>query len=163
MEVWSVVGRIFSYGNAYCLIWPPLLLQCLFLIDLRSRCWWVAAILQAGANNCSSKICQGRLPTTRIRRVLPSLTDISSVPCKPWKRHATVPQAFAHHLWSRRYLALLDLATSLLLQNRVTPRHTRCRLQKSQSHSSPNAPVESPTYIKTSTIVPVIGTQSHQK
>lgn len=27
MEVWSVVGRIFSYGNAYCLIWPPLVLQ----------------------------------------------------------------------------------------------------------------------------------------
>ena len=37
----------------------------------------------------------------------------------------------AHHLWSRRYLALLDLATSLLLQNRFTPRHTRCRLYSS--------------------------------
>jgi hypothetical protein len=53
---------------------------------------------------------------------------IPSVPFKPWKRYTT--KTSAHHLWSRRYLALLDLATSLLLQNRLTPRHTRCRLHK---------------------------------
>lgn len=89
------------------------------------------------AQICSSKKCQGRLPTSRIiRRVsVISTNAIPSIPCKPWKQYTA--KTSAHHLWSRRYLALLDLATSLLLQNRLTPRHTRCRLHKSQSRSSP--------------------------